>query len=219
MNGLDIAFAVVLLFFLLRGIFRGFIKEITSIVAVIIGFIVACRSYPAMAEILKPFIQNPAYRQSIGFIILFFAVFIVASLLVLDRLFKVALSKAANSMLGALVAIIKGVLLSAVVLMVATSFISQDSTFFQDSVSWPYLRYMTESFKNMVPEDLKKAIENRKDEMPDQLKPFVPDLSGGGAQEPPPWKPAIPRQPAEPVQPAWPGSLSSDPGTTDENTR
>ena len=210
MNGLDIAFLVVLLFFLIRGIFRGFIKEMTSIAAMIAAFMVAVHYYPTVTDTLKPFVQNLAYRQTLSFLAIFMVLFILVGLLglVLDKLFKLTLHKAVNASLGAVVALLKGIVLSAVVLMTATTFVGPDSSFFQKSVSWPYLKYLTNSIRELTPPELKEAMEHKVEQLPDSLKPAVPSLPEGTGEEPPPWKP-IPGQPSQPSQPpAWPGGGS-----------
>ena len=50
MNGLDIALIVILFFFFLRGIFRGFIKEIMGIVGLVVGFYLAMKYYPRLGR-------------------------------------------------------------------------------------------------------------------------------------------------------------------------
>ena len=75
MNGLDIALLVVLIFFFLRGIFRGFVKEIVGVLALVVGFVIASSYYAALGDALKPLIQQLDYRNTIGFEILFLVAF------------------------------------------------------------------------------------------------------------------------------------------------
>jgi membrane protein required for colicin V production len=208
MNGLDIAFLVVLLFFLIRGIFRGFIKEVTSVVAMIAAFILAVHYYPTVTDTLKPFVQNLAYRQTLSFLAIFMAIFVLVGLfgLVLDKLFKLTLHKAINAVLGGLVALLKGLVLASVVLMTSTTFVGPDSSFFQKSLAWPYLKYLTNSIRELTPPELKEAMKHKVEQLPEGLKPAVPSLPEGADQEPPPWKPA-PDQPNQ--TPAWPGGSSN----------
>ena len=207
MNGLDIAFIVVLLFFLIRGIFRGFIKEVTSMVAMVVAFVVAIHYYPTVTDTLKPFVQNEAYRQSLSFLAIFMVIFILVGMfgLVLDKLFKLTLHKAVNAILGALVALLKGLVLSAVVLMTSSTFVGPDSSFYQKSMAWPYLKYLTNSIRELTPPELKEAMKHKVEQLPDSLKPGAPSLPDGTDEEPPPWQP-IPSQPSQ--TPAWPGSGS-----------
>lgn len=202
MNGLDIALFVVLFFFFVRGIFRGFVKEFTSIVGVAAGFLLASRFYPAAADALKPVVQNAAYRQALGFQVMFLGIFFLVSLLgvVMDRLIKLTITNVANSLAGAALATAKGLVISAVVLMAATAFITPDSKFFKESASWPYMRTFSQKLKEYVPDDLQKALKDKTNILPPGLKPgtttppkdgAAPPSTTGGAVVPPP--------------PAWPG--------------
>ncbi|MEW5724474.1 MAG: CvpA family protein [Thermodesulfobacteriota bacterium] len=208
MNGLDIAIIIVLFFFFLRGIFRGFIKEIIGIIGLALGFFLANKYYPALADQLKPFIQHASYRQAIGFQVVFLVAFFIISLvgLLLDKLVKLTISAVSNGIFGAVIGLVKGVVLSAIILMATTAFIRPDASFFKDSATWPYMRELTESFRKMVPEDLQQALANPVEKLPAEVKPEIP---GPGPEEldekePPPWKMVTPEA-GETPPPSWPG--------------
>ena len=76
-----------------------------------------------------------------GFLVLLLALFFLFGLfgLILDKLVKIALPRSVNSILGGLVALCKGLILAALVLMTTTAFISPDSQLFTGSRSWPLL--------------------------------------------------------------------------------
>jgi len=204
MNGLDIALVVVLLYFFLRGIFRGFIREITGVIGLVAGFALAGVYFPVVARALQPFIHNTEYRKTIGFLALYLAIFMVISLLglILDKMVKLTLASFTNNLLGAITGLVKGLALSIVVLMVTTVFIRQDTSFYRDSVTWPYLKVFSDQIKELAPKDLKDALEKKSDLLPDDLKIPSDDES---TMEPPPWKPVAPTS-DETGQPAWPGT-------------
>jgi membrane protein required for colicin V production len=206
MNGLDIALAVILFFFFLRGIFRGFIKEVVSIAGLVGGFLLGTAYYPAVADAIKPFIQSPAYRQTIGFVAIFLVASFLISLLglILDKLIKLTISNVGNSLMGAVLALAKGVVLCAVILLAVTAFIREDTSFFQKSAAWPYFKPITESINHYIPEDLQKALKEETKQLPEVVKPTKPQL-GEDPEKPVPWKPVAPES-AEPPPPAWPGS-------------
>ena len=207
MNGLDIALIVVLFFFFIRGIFRGFVKEVTSVLGLVLGLVLACSYYSLVADRLTPFIQNPAYRQALGFLALFMTIFFVISLLglLLDKAVKLAVSTVTNGLLGAVVALVKGIVLASVMLMVTTAFIHPDTPFFKDSLTWPYMRLVSGKIREYVPVELKNALENKAALFSDNLKSVLPELPSTDDEEPPPWKPALPES-SESDSPAQPGS-------------
>ncbi len=81
MNGLDIALVVVLFFFFVRGIFRGFVKEVAGIVGLVLGFLLASSYHATGARYLEPVLHNASYRQAISFLIIFVLVFFIVGLL------------------------------------------------------------------------------------------------------------------------------------------
>jgi len=207
MNGLDIALLVVLFFFFIRGIFRGFVKEVTSTAALILGLVLASSYYPYLAKYLESFRQLTGYREVVAFLVLFFVIFFLISLLgiLVDKVIKVAVSNVTNGLLGALVALIKGVLMAAVVLMVATTFIRPDTPLFNDSAAWPYLKMVARTVKEFVPQELQQALENKSGLIPGNIKDILPEGRSPNQKEIPEWKPVKPESDRE-NSPAWPGS-------------
>ncbi|MBU2550810.1 MAG: CvpA family protein [Proteobacteria bacterium] len=214
MNGLDIAFIAILFFFFVRGIFRGFIKELTSTFGLVAGYVISRQYYPETAELLKPFVQDQNYRLAIGFLMLCLGLFLAISLLglVLDRVLKVTLGNVTNGLLGAAVGLLKAVALSAIVLMVATAFIRPETPFFQDSLAWPYIRYISNSLREMLPQNLKDVLDKKPSLLPEQIKDKLPDLPAlpkPDSNAPADWKPIQPDQSGGKTAPAWPGSDSN----------
>ena len=212
MNGLDIALTVVLLFFFLRGIFRGFIKEIIGVIGLAAGFYLASKYYPAMAEHVKPLVQNLAYRQAIGFQVVFLASFFIISLIgvLIDKLIKLTISQFSNGIFGAVIGLTKGVVLCAVVLMATTAFIRPDAALFKTSIAWPYMKGLTEAIREMAPEDLREATMRKLEKLPQDLQPVIPGPGPEGV-EAPPWKSVTPEPGATPPPGSPPASPSASP--------
>jgi len=83
MNPFDMLIIIIVSFCLIRGLFRGLIKEISSIIAVLGGFYAAFTYYPILASLplLSKWIHNHAYLNIISFMAIFILIFIVISLL------------------------------------------------------------------------------------------------------------------------------------------
>lgn len=205
MNGLDIALLVVLIFFFLRGIFRGFVKEVVGVLALVVAFVIASHYYPALGDALKAFIQNQDYRNTIGFEVVFLVTFFIISLLglLVDKLISIAIPGWISGLIGACVGVGKGVVLAAVILMAATVFIRQDTPFFKDSLTWPYMKGIVESVRDMTPQSLKDALAERRREIPASLKPKLPDLTEQDeSSEAPSWLPVPGKGTPAPAAPA-----------------
>jgi membrane protein required for colicin V production len=81
MNLLDIIIIAVMFFFMLKGILRGFIREIASLAGVITGIWLANLFQPQMTEYLKSYVPAIDSLPLISFVIIFVSVLIVSSLL------------------------------------------------------------------------------------------------------------------------------------------
>jgi len=74
MNSFDIIVMVIVVLCLVRGAFRGFVKEIASIVGVVAGFYGASVYYTMAGELLAPWIDAATYRELLGFFITFMGI-------------------------------------------------------------------------------------------------------------------------------------------------
>ncbi len=93
----------------------------------------------------------------------------------------------ANGLVGAVVALVKGLVLAAVVLMVISAFLGPETPFFKESATWPYMRRLSVQIREWVPADLRQALEYKSGLLPDDL-PLLPPADGKDS----PWKPALP---------------------------
>ena len=129
MNPLDFIILGVIAFFVIKGIFRGFFREISSLAGIIFGFLVGNHHYPQMSMLLKPYIPFENSLPLVSFIILFFLVFIFFNLLgiLLHHLFKRLFIGWFDRGLGTLFALIKGVIVSYLLIVLLTFFVPSGS--------------------------------------------------------------------------------------------
>ena len=148
MSALDIIIIIIISLFLGRGIWTGFIRQIASVAALVIGFIIAGRFYGESANLVFPFIRNQQAGFFVAYILLFllsFAVVILTGILI-KKVMKISLLGWFDTFLGGVFGLFKGVFVSCLVFMGLALFISGASTFFSNSFFYPYL----ESSSNFV---------------------------------------------------------------------
>jgi membrane protein required for colicin V production len=157
MNPFDIVICVVLVYCLIRGIFRGLVKEISSLVGVLAGFWAGYTYYGMLARPLAQWISNPAYRSILGFILIFSAVFILISLLgvIMRYLLSIVFLGWVDRISGALFGLLKGVLITSVLLLVFTAFLPKNSPLVQDSLLSPHLMRVSEQMAKALSSDMK----------------------------------------------------------------
>ena len=137
MNILDFIIIGLIAFFLIKGIFRGFFREIASLAGIICGLVIGNHYHPQMADYLKAYIPLERPLPLIGFIILFIAVIIGFHLfgLLLHSLFKRLLIGWFDRTLGICFALIKGIIVSYLLIVLLTFFVPSTSPLIASSKS------------------------------------------------------------------------------------
>ena len=125
MNILDFIIIGLLAFLLVKGIFRGFFREISSLAGVIVGLVLGNYYYLRMAEFLKPNVPFEKFLPVVSFVIIFLMVFFAFNLLgiLLHYLFKRLFIGWFDRGLGVAFALVKGILISYLLIVLLTFFV------------------------------------------------------------------------------------------------
>ncbi|TYO98510.1 membrane protein required for colicin V production [Geothermobacter ehrlichii] len=119
MNLVDILILVVLLFFLVKGALRGLLREVCSLIGLLLGGFLAFRYQGPLAETIMDVLDWPAQVcVVIAFLLLFFscvALFAVLGFL-LSRFVKMVFLGGLNRVTGAFFGLVQGVLLLAIIM-------------------------------------------------------------------------------------------------------
>jgi membrane protein required for colicin V production len=160
MNALDIAISLIGGFCLVRGLFRGVIKEITSVVGVFGGFYGAYTFYPLLAGWLSRLIANRAYLNIISFFLAFTIIFLAIGFagVILKHLFRAAALGWADRILGGTFAMVKAVLIVSVLLIPLMAFLPKDSAVIKNSRIAPYVSATSEKLVAAVPMEMREKF-------------------------------------------------------------
>jgi membrane protein required for colicin V production len=124
MNLLDMVIVSTMVFLIVKGIFRGFIREIASLAGIILGIWLANGFQPRMTVYLKDYLPAADYLPLIAFGSIFAFVLLLSN--VVGWLLKVLVKKVflgwMDRMLGAGLAFAKGVILIYLVMVLFTFF-------------------------------------------------------------------------------------------------
>lgn len=163
MNLFDGIIIIILVYCLIRGIFRGLIKEMFSLVGVLAGFYAAYNYYPWVAAHLSQWIANAGYLNILSFLIIFFVVFLVISILgvIINYLLKIAFLGWVDRICGAGFGAIRGILIVSVVLIPLISFLPKGAPVLKDSLLAPHATLVSEKMALVVSKDLKSAFTNK----------------------------------------------------------
>jgi membrane protein required for colicin V production len=157
MNPFDIVIIVILSFCLIRGIFRGLVKEVSAIIGVLAGFYAAYTYYVQTAKYLSRWISNVSYCNILSFLIIFCGVLIIVNILgiIIKYILKIASMGWIDRISGAGFGIIKAVLIVSILLIMLTAFLPKGSPIIRNSMFAPYITMVSERLAKVIPPSMK----------------------------------------------------------------
>lgn len=163
MNPFDTIITIILGYCLIRGFFRGLVKEISSIIGVLGGFYIGHSYYLEIARPLSAWISNPAYAKILGFMMLFCGVFVFVSILgvIIKYLMNIAFLGWVDRICGVLFGIAKGVLITSVLLMILTAFLPKGAPMIKDSLLAPQVSRVSEIMAQLVSKEMKQEFSTK----------------------------------------------------------
>ena len=161
MNPFDILIITILMYGLIRGIFRGLVREISSIVGVLGGFYAAYTYYPHVAGLISPWISDPAYLNIVSYMAVFSIVVVIVGILavVIKYLLNIAYLGWVDRVCGALFGLLKGALVVCVLFIVFTAFLPKGSPFIKNATLSPYVAAGSEVMAKAISKDMKDNFE------------------------------------------------------------
>jgi membrane protein required for colicin V production len=183
MNLLDIIIIATMGFFILRGMLRGFIRELASLVGVIVGIWLASVLQPQMTDHLRAYLPSGQSLPLISFAIVFGVVLFVCNFLgwVLKLFFQKTFFGWADRSLGAGLATLKGVILTYLVLVMLTFFLPGKTPLIAES---KLSKLIIDSYQSMIRlvspshyQNLKKKIEKKTEEVGEVVSEKIEDLA------------------------------------------
>ncbi|NOZ87408.1 MAG: CvpA family protein [Deltaproteobacteria bacterium] len=172
MNWLDYLFIGILAFSTLIGLFRGLVRSVFSILAIIFGFAGAAALGPLAAPLLKSTIEQPAVRTVIAAICVFLAVWVVLRIvawLITKALASLKLSWA-NRLGGGAFGILRGLAVCGLVLLALTYMLEPGSPTLKKSVLRPQMnKFVVAPMVELLPKDVDKELDKRREALGETL--------------------------------------------------
>jgi membrane protein required for colicin V production len=158
MNPFDIIIIVILGYSLVRGVFRGLVKEVSSIVGVLGGFYAAFTYYTLLAKFLSGLIKEPAYLNILSFLIIFCSVLIIVGVLgiIIKYLLNIAFLGWVDRIGGVGFGLLKGVLIVSILFISLTAFLPKGSPFLKNSMLAPHVSWVSERMAKVVSKEMKQ---------------------------------------------------------------
>ena len=117
-NLLDIIFIIITFVSILIGILRGFVKELMSIIFMILAVVLSILFYKEAGLFFNGFISNPEVANFTGFIAVFIAILIAGSIITffLRKLIVIGPLRSIDRILGALFGFVRSALICSIIL-------------------------------------------------------------------------------------------------------
>jgi len=135
---------------------QGFFSEALTMAGLVVGYIVAAWQYRSLAQWMESFLKNEWLAEILGFLIIFFAIVLLFG--IAARFARWVMKESGLSgldrFLGAILGLLKGGLMVAVILMVMTAF-EPASKFLQNSQLAPYFLVVGHAAKWLAPTELR----------------------------------------------------------------
>lgn len=124
MNWLDIVIILVIAFFALSAFQSGLIREVVTLVSVVVGVIVAGLFYDDLARDVLVFIEDDAAARVVGFLVLLGAIYLAGQLIaiMLKQTASILLLGWADHIGGGLFGLLKGLIVVEVLLIAFVTF-------------------------------------------------------------------------------------------------
>ena len=147
-------------FCLIRGIFRGLIKEISSIVGVLAGYYAAYTYYNYPAKLLSKWMSDTGYINLLSFFIIFCLVFLTISILgvIIKYLLSISHLGWVDRICGAVFGLAKGILIAAILLVALTAFLPKGTPVIKKSFLAPHVSLISATMAKVVPKQMQQQF-------------------------------------------------------------
>lgn len=155
-NWADYTVIAVVAFSGLMSLIRGFVREALSLATWIIAIWIGIKYATIMGGVLAPYIKSVSLRTPVGFTVLFIAVLIIGALInfiigtVVD---KTGLGPT-DRVIGTVFGVARGILLVAVLLLLAQMTPMPDNQWWKDSALIPKFQPLEDWLKSLIPKSM-----------------------------------------------------------------
>lgn len=171
LNYLDLGVALIFLFFLIRGVWIGFMRQLAAFFALIGSYVIAGQYAGEILPLVSQLIEQPKLAFLVSFVLLFLGSAIIFTLIgkILQHLMHVTLLGWLDRLAGTLLGALKAAVLASLLYMFISSALSASNEMLATSYSVPYLQQGSEL--------LRKAINDpRLREYFEEKKPAISEL-------------------------------------------
>ncbi len=188
LTGFDFVIIALLLLFTLRGLWIGFLRQVTPLIALLVGFVIAGQYHDKLFPFLRGIIENPHAVFWVSYVVLFGLTYIVTMLFGkgLAKVVELTVAGWFDKLLGGVIGAAKACVVIVLLNMVLSGVLAPENSMLRDCQLYPYMHQGTEYFRGLIKDDaIRQAFSEKtpaiSDKNPgpeklpqDGVRPFVP---------------------------------------------
>ena len=186
-----------------RGIWLGFLKQITGLLALYLGYFAASQHHDRILPVLRGISENPKVVFLASYLILFVATYVVVMLIgkVLRHIIQLTIAGWFDRMLGAVVGFAKAAILVVLVHILLGTVLAPENQLLRSCLTCDALNGAADITRELIrDEDVRKALIQQKPAISlDAVKEYL--TPSGGKTAPPSDKTPVPSSTTSPASP------------------
>lgn len=158
----DLLFLVIILYTLVMGFFKGFVKEIISIIFFIIGLVVAFNNWMKISNLLRTVLKISLVCDFLSFLLILIEFMLIGTFIafILKKIFVRGPIKFLDRMAGLIFGGIKGIFIVLVIIILIIAFLPKINLLEKSAIAF-YSLDITDSLAKLFPQDIyEKYLDN-----------------------------------------------------------
>ena len=164
LNGIDIVIIIILGASAIYSTVKGFVKDIFSLLAVILGVVASLVLYRMGAQLMEGFIASEQIRNTISFAVIFLIVAVTISIvgILVSKIIKSVELTFYDRLAGFAFGLLKGFLIVAVIVVVVTSIMPRAAS---NSQLVPYVARVIDLVTDVLPSDYRDSVDDTRNRL------------------------------------------------------
>ncbi|PID77464.1 MAG: colicin V production protein [Deltaproteobacteria bacterium] len=160
----DFVVIAIFVFFVGWGLWLGFLRQISGLVALYLGYLMAGRYSGRLLPALQDIFENPKVAFLTTYAIMFFATFLAVMLvgMLLRLVIKITIMGWFDRLLGGLVGIAKAAICTVVMHMILGTVLAPENTMIRECTVCPAVNQITDVCRDVISDpELREALRQR----------------------------------------------------------
>jgi membrane protein required for colicin V production len=157
---IDYAIIAIILISTMISLFRGFIKEIVSLVIWIVAFILAFHYSTGLSEQFRTHIASDSLRLTISFVLILIGTLLIGAVVkfIMNRIKSNSEVGMTDRILGTVLGLLRGIFLVVMLILLGQLTTFNQSPAWQNSVLIPHFEFLVDWSKHLIPNDFEQYI-------------------------------------------------------------